>query len=668
MNPTQQPETPLQSWKEIGAYLQRDATTARRWEKEEGLPVHRLTHKARSSVYAYPSELDAWRESRKALPAPPSPRPLWKMPAFAVTMAMCLVMVGNGLRPQRVEAQTPQVARQVGGKADGTGHVSLDGRYLSTVDWDTGDLALEDLASNQMRRVTNNGSWNGDYAEESTISKDGKRIAYSWWNDKNRRYELRVIDQGGAAANPSTLYDNPEYPWIGPSDWSPDGRWIAVNLETKGSVLQIGLVDAQNGSMRILKSRVPRPSPSLSFSKDGRYLAYDLSPTEPAAQRDLYLFDLAGNREVAVVAHSANDVLMGWSPDGTRLVFTSDRTGSVGLWSQRIANGTAQGSPELLRPDFGNSDSLGLTDAGTLYFYKRYSSVDVTVAPVDLKAGRLSGPPVSFRQGFLPGGSNPTWSPDGKNIVYHFNCDNGCIAIRSVETGELRRVAPNLTRARYVKWSPDGRSLLTNGADEQGRAGIFRVDVRSGQATTVILAKALTTFVGWSPDSKKVYFQRDRVFVERDLKSGKERNVYNDPAIRNGSISPDSRSLALVHPDPATKTVSLLLVPVAGGEPRELLRVHEPGKLAAVNQWTPDSGSVIVRKHTGSSDELWLFSTTGGEPRKLDIDPAIWTEAEAGEFGSQGFSLSPDGNRIAFQTGRRGSEIWALENFLPTSK
>ena len=51
----------LESWKQIGAYLQRDARTARRWEKEEGLPVHRHGHRRGSSVYAFPSEIDAWR-------------------------------------------------------------------------------------------------------------------------------------------------------------------------------------------------------------------------------------------------------------------------------------------------------------------------------------------------------------------------------------------------------------------------------------------------------------------------------------------------------------------------------------------------------------------------------------------------------------------------------
>jgi len=34
----------LESWKEIAAYLGRDVTTVRRWEKREALPVHRLQH------------------------------------------------------------------------------------------------------------------------------------------------------------------------------------------------------------------------------------------------------------------------------------------------------------------------------------------------------------------------------------------------------------------------------------------------------------------------------------------------------------------------------------------------------------------------------------------------------------------------------------------------
>ena len=55
----------LESWKEIAGYLNRHVTTIRRWEKQEGLPVHRHRHAKLGSIYAYTRELDAWFESRR---------------------------------------------------------------------------------------------------------------------------------------------------------------------------------------------------------------------------------------------------------------------------------------------------------------------------------------------------------------------------------------------------------------------------------------------------------------------------------------------------------------------------------------------------------------------------------------------------------------------------
>jgi serine/threonine-protein kinase len=59
-----EPHDRLDSWKAIAGYLRRTERTARRWEQHEGLPVHRLSHHDRSSVYAFKSELDAWRAAR----------------------------------------------------------------------------------------------------------------------------------------------------------------------------------------------------------------------------------------------------------------------------------------------------------------------------------------------------------------------------------------------------------------------------------------------------------------------------------------------------------------------------------------------------------------------------------------------------------------------------
>jgi TolB-like protein len=57
----------LDSWKEIAAYLGREARTVQRWEKLEGLPVHRKHHQKLSSIYAYKPEIDRWwNEGRDA--------------------------------------------------------------------------------------------------------------------------------------------------------------------------------------------------------------------------------------------------------------------------------------------------------------------------------------------------------------------------------------------------------------------------------------------------------------------------------------------------------------------------------------------------------------------------------------------------------------------------
>ncbi len=55
----------LGSWKAIANYLGKSVRTARRWEKEEGLPVRRQMHRVQGSVYAYQAEIDAWRTQRE---------------------------------------------------------------------------------------------------------------------------------------------------------------------------------------------------------------------------------------------------------------------------------------------------------------------------------------------------------------------------------------------------------------------------------------------------------------------------------------------------------------------------------------------------------------------------------------------------------------------------
>ena len=668
-------ERRLESWKEIAEHLVRKTTTARRWEREEGLPVHRHTHNSRSSVYTYPSEIDAWRASRKVVPEPVPARPLWKIPAFGATMLLCLVMVGNGIRPKIVSAQqTGPGDRAVwtGQYVDLFGRVSPDGRYITYVDWwKTGGLMVHDVIENSDRPLTATPSpeWSQE-AGYSTISKQGAQVAYSW-NDAQNRQQLRVLPLvSKGLAEPRVLFTaSEEVRFLSPLDWSPDGKWIAGTLARKDGTGQILLISTADGKVRGLKSVGWNVPERIFFSHDGKYIAYDLPADDTSDQRDIFVLAVDGSREIPAVVHPAQERLLGWSPDGSQLLFSSDRTGSVGLWSLKFSGGETQGLPELLRADIGSAFSLGLTASGSLYLYKQRTGRDTSIAPIDLAAGKLTGTPKNFVQGFLPGAQVPDWSPDGKLLAYSA-CGGDCLAIRAVDTGEVRRLPRRLLYTRDPRWSPDGRHLLVTGRDGKGRDGIYEVNAENGEASAVAYKDGLGGSPQWSPDGNKVYYQtRNSVILEKDLASGAEREVARHPLLSwQWALSPDGHHLvAQTKVDPVTKTSTLLLVSLADGRTRELLS-GGPEHWMGLNHsiaWTPDSNAVLTLRMVGSKSELLRVPVDGSGVKKLDIDPDLWIRGGRASL-DRGFTLSPDGRRIAFLMGNSSDEIWAVENLLPS--
>jgi tetratricopeptide (TPR) repeat protein len=95
----------LDSWKEIAAYLNRSERTVRRWESTEELPVHRLQHDKRGSVYAYARELDAWRASRRVIEESANETPARRvhvgwLVGGSLALAAVVVAIVIGLRLQ----------------------------------------------------------------------------------------------------------------------------------------------------------------------------------------------------------------------------------------------------------------------------------------------------------------------------------------------------------------------------------------------------------------------------------------------------------------------------------------------------------------------------------------------------------------------------------------
>ena len=243
-------EAPLQGWKEIAAYLGRDARTAQRWEASAGLPVRRHGGSA-GSVYAYPSELQSWRASRRAKPGgeaastPAREQPRRRLIsalaiAGTVVVALLVIRFGPVLNPPSPIAEAAEEALHVelvwdqAVSVSPEGSVSPDGNLMTYVDWqDEGNLAIRNLVTGDNRRLTHTADGNSGrnpdgvtFASDSRISPDGKRVAYSWARPipQGETAELRVLSLEGDETEPLTIWSPAEGSWAGVQDWFPGQR------------------------------------------------------------------------------------------------------------------------------------------------------------------------------------------------------------------------------------------------------------------------------------------------------------------------------------------------------------------------------------------------------------------------------------------------------------
>src|SRR5438128_6113209 len=95
IDPSGQAADRLESWKEIAAYLKRDVRTAQRWEKHDGLPVHRYANGKIGGVYAFAGELDAWRQPATERSEQTEAKLTWvnRSTVFAATLAALSIVI-----------------------------------------------------------------------------------------------------------------------------------------------------------------------------------------------------------------------------------------------------------------------------------------------------------------------------------------------------------------------------------------------------------------------------------------------------------------------------------------------------------------------------------------------------------------------------------------------
>lgn len=585
---------------------------------------------------------------------------------------------------------TPRKVTKLEAWAVTGGNISIcpEGQYLGFIaDADGEDqVFILDLGTGSKRQLT---FGPGEAGEWAILSPDCKQVVYDSGSDHP---ELRLINTDGSEQR--VLFRGGSLLLLQPHAWSADGKYILLDLVREDFTYQIGLLAITDGSARFLATRNlktlngRKPWTRLALSPDGLYVAYEDPPQGEAPRRRILLLSAEGQKEAVLVPQADACHLLGWTPEGKSIVYTCVRDANWNVWAIEVEDGEPTGSHALLALDVGKIRlGLGFTRDGSYYYVAPGADNDLYIASLSPAEPRLETPQKIATR--LASASSPAWSPDGRRLAYAYGFGNRLdpfrIALRSATTGEERQhVLKTLVRFGghhfQPQWSPDGRSLLAVGRDRQysgpGRdsQGVYRIDLASGKAEPIVRTEQICWWdcVEWAvggPDGRILFVRwlpAPRHIVAFDPTTGREVEVYRPASagdISRLAVSPDGKQLAFVWRDNASRESALKLVSTRGGEARDLLRATRPMTISCP-AWTPDSRQLIYATETTGAErgvDFWRVSVQKGDPQNLGLAmPGVQCE---------GFSVHPDGRRIAFTVGTRmRSEVWVLEDFLPAPK
>lgn len=666
-DPTRAAGERFDSWKAIADYLKRDVATVRRWEKEVGLPVHRVPGGPGRSVFAYRSEIDAWL-ARPQPEAPPAatlpatgrrriPRPSWLALGATVFLTGAFGIIGPLDRTTAPSTVPPVdlVAQRLwaGDDVDASGSVSRDGRWLSYVDWrQTGNLMLRDLITADAVPLSHKKSWaeSPEFSLGSAISSDGRRIAFGWMTATGTA-ELRLAEPSRAAIR--TIYARPDLEGMWPFDWSPDGRHIVALLVENSARNHLALIEVTTGEAAVLKEFDWRTPERAFFSPSGEHVAYDVVLADDARDRDVVVLKIDGGQEIRPVLHPADDRVAGWTRSGS-LLFTSDRSGAYALW-QLAFDGARIGAVQLLKADVGRVSPLGVTNDGAIIYSVAARLRRLAMARLDPSTAMLIAPaqPTTV---WLPPGIHEwrvAWAPGGRSlaVIPTRGGPRGSPVglVIDVTTGDQRHVPLIFDSVAAFAWTADGLGLYVAGR-RQGQRGLFHLNLADGSARALRTSESIG-HVSVSPDGRILYlsvYGKDPGILRFEVATGAARWVYRGPTW-DIAAGPDGRRLAMIAGRNPDLAVSLLSLDDGAIDTLYASRHDGLGALA----WSADGTRLFFTTQTG--DQLWSLSIRERRARPTGLAAADLTDV----------SIHADGSRVALTSGSIASEIWRLNGLAP---
>lgn len=276
---------------------------------------------------------------------------------------------------------------------------------------------------------------------------------------------------------------------------APDGYRLRV--PARGGLLALALVLSGATSVWL------DVSPAAAHFADGKGLIA-FARVDRQGDREIAVTRPDGSGLRMLTKNTATDVDPAWSPSGTHLAFSSNRSRALNfdIWVMRA---TGKGQRRLTRGPAIDIEPTWSPDGSEIAYASDRAAGDFDVWAVNVETGKKRR--LTDSEG---NDGDPDWSPDGTRIAYASDRKKGNfdIWVLDVTTGRSRQLTGGLSQDFAPAWSPNGRAIAFHRYPARGGSAnirIVRFDRPGGREVTSRKGDELAP--SWSPDGKKLVYQ-----------------------------------------------------------------------------------------------------------------------------------------------------------------